>query len=293
MRFTKPKLACAAFHVGAHKTGTSLLQKYLRDNPSMLSHLGIDYLGRGDTNGFVGWGDKLIEDPGALTERIRRGAAERSIRYFVSSHENTLGHPFGTENSPRRSGLYPAAAPRIDALERALRPFPRKILFYLRSQEGFLESYYLQRIQQGESLTFREWLADVDLDEVSWAPVVDELRDAFGADNVVVGDFAEIEQGQADYIRRFLRRIDPSLDHEVQYEARRNRSISAKGLAIALAANPHLTTASERKLMRKFLQRNFSNARYPRPELFTPTEQAEVRARYEAENLTLVSTDTA
>jgi hypothetical protein len=68
----------------------------------------------------------------------------------------------------------------------------------------------------------------------------------------------------------------------------RNPSISGKGLRMALGANPHLRTGEERKLMRVFLQKHFSNVRYPRPVLFSDEQRQWLRERYGAEYERLV-----
>ena len=73
------------FHIGAHKTGTSLLQKYMRDNVRLLRRHRIYYLSRGAMNDYVGWGGNLLRDPGPLDRKLRqeifeRAAAEEALR---------------------------------------------------------------------------------------------------------------------------------------------------------------------------------------------------------------------
>ena len=59
------------FHVGAHKTGTSLVQKYCRDNVSLLRRERVGYLSRGELNDLIGWGDELLATPELLEGRLR------------------------------------------------------------------------------------------------------------------------------------------------------------------------------------------------------------------------------
>jgi hypothetical protein len=277
-------MATVAVHIGAHKTGTSLIQKYLRDKPEQTAPFGIRAVSRGDCNSLIGWGKVIIDEPHRLGDRLAAEVAAPGASFVVVSHENTLGRP----HQPSGDHLYPQAEARVAALASILEPFETRVVFYLRRTVSFLESYYLQLIHQGEFFTFDQWLDRVDLDRVSWRPVVEMLRDAFGADRVSIGDFDEIKEGQDEFLRRFLRRVDPSIDVAASYRPRRNPSISDKGLQIALSANPYLRSADERKAMRKFLQANFSNTDYARPRLFTAEQRAGLEERYDPEYDSLV-----
>ncbi|MCZ7531697.1 MAG: hypothetical protein M5U31_15995 [Acidimicrobiia bacterium] len=267
------------FHVGAHKTGTSLLQKYMRDNRRRLQMRGIYYLARSDMNDLVGWGRPLVEHPEKLADRVSDVLGHLVYQTLVTSHENTLGRPVA------RGGehLYPGCAPMIEALGGVLAPYRAKVFLYVRPQVEFIESYYLQLIHQGNTFTFDEWLDTLDMDRVSWVPLTEKLMETFGRDRVEIVDFGEIRLGQNEFIQRFFRRIDPGFDFEVDYKPRRNPSVGDKGLTLALAANPHLNTGDEKKAMRVFLQKNFSNVAYPRPVLFTEAQRQAVRDRYDDE----------
>jgi hypothetical protein len=271
-------------HLGAHKTGTSLIQKYMRDKPEQIAPFGIDAISRTDTNTLIGWGHALLDTPQLLTDRLVT-EVDTGARFVVFSHENTLGRP---HRAPGKH-LYPEAEPRVAALARILAPHDARVIFYLRPQASFLESYYLQLIQQGETFTFDVWLDRVDFSLVSWRPLVEMLRSHFGPERVVIADFEEIRAGQEEFLRRFFLRIDPAIDLRPQYDARRNLSISEKGLRIALAANPFLRSTEEKKAMRDFLQKHFNNAKYPRPVLFTDEQRRDLAQRYDAEYRTLLS----
>jgi hypothetical protein len=272
------------FHVGAHKTGTSLLQKYMRDNVQLLRRHRIYYVSRSAMNDYVGWGEKLLRDPEQLGRKIRHMLLIPWFKTVIASHENTLGRPL------RKGGahLYPRAGEMIEVLGHLLRHQRCKIFFSIRPQAEFLESYYLQSIHEGRHQSFEAWLGRIDLEAISWRPVVDKLRDTFGSEQVEIVDFRTIKQGQQAYIRQFFTRINPRYTFETEYSSMRNPSISDKGLRMALAANPHLTSGEERKLMRKFLQKHFSNVRYPRPELFSDEQKQWLNERYGPEYEQLV-----
>jgi hypothetical protein len=274
------------YHLGAHKTASSLLQKYLRDNPEVLRHARIAYLSRSEMNDCVGWGKRLLQRPGILQDRIAELLADPGCDALVTSHENTLGPPL----KPGGGHLYPRGPEIAEQLARALRRWPARTLLYVRPQDEFVESYYLQRIHQGGHLSFVEWLDEVDLEALSWRPVVDALRKHFGPDHVDVVDFRRIRAGQDAFIADFLRRVDPELAVTPRYQPVRNASISEKGLRIALSANKHLRTDWERKAMRTFLQRHFSNRTSPRPVLLRADQRIELRRRYAGEYEELTGT---
>lgn len=274
------------YHLGAHKTGSSLLQKFMRDNPEVLRRHRIAYLGRGEMNTCVGWGKRLLNRPEILEDRLAELAADEGCDRVVTSHENTLGPPL----KPGAPHLYPRGPEIVEQLARVLKPWRARAFLYIRPQDEFLESYYLQQIHQGEHMSFGEWLEDIDLTALSWQPVVAALRAQFGADRVEVVDFGLIREGQNRFIADFLRRIDPTIEFTPDYRPIRNPSISGKGLRIALVANRHLRTDWERKAMRTFLQRHFSNQDYPRPVLLSDEQKAQLRRRYASEYQQLTGT---
>jgi hypothetical protein len=276
----------AALHIGAHKTATSVLQRYLRNNEPEHRRLGVLYLRRSELSRHIGWGERLIADPAPLTARMTRFRFDPRFRVLIGSYENLMGRPFPEGGDGR---LYPNATRNIKALDRALPGTACKVVLSVRPQPDFLESYYLQTVHEGGHENFADWLKRVDLGALSWRPIVDALHATFGRDRVEVVDFRLIEDGQAAFLRHLLTRIDPRLDLPIDPSGMYNRSISARGLAMALAANPHLRTGAERSALRRFLQEHFSNVDFPRPVLFSPEEKAELWARYRADYEDLVA----
>ncbi len=268
-------------HLGAHKTGTSLIQKFLRDRPEAVDQLGAAFISRSDTNQLIGWGAVPRQDPGLLKDATNAVAA--GVDFVIVSHENSLGRPL----IPGKSGLYPEADRAIEGIRNAVE-LPAKVIYYIRAQADFVESYYLQTVHQGSYASFRDWVATIDLDDLSWEPLVSSLDSRFGSENVVIADFAFIEAGQNAFIERFLDLIKPGHGIIPDYSAKRNLSISQLGLDIALAINPLLESADERRTTRKFLQRHFNNSRSPRPELLNPEQKSALQDRYGDENRNLI-----
>lgn len=263
-------------HVGAHKTGTSLVQKYYKDENEVIRDVGVSYIPRVDASELVGWGNK---PPEGLRSRLEEEAAKRPPVVLMSL-ENMLGRPF----QPDRAGLYPDAAQGAEGLAKASDGFDAYVVFYVRPIADFLESYYLQTIHQGKWHTFTEWYETLTGPH-RWAPVVQTLEDAFGAERVILGDFSEIKAGQNQFLRQFMTRAGLPQPPTVDYEKIRNASVSARGLEIALALNPHLHDANERRMTRVFLQQHFSNQQEerarPMPEELRRSITAETAAEFE------------
>jgi hypothetical protein len=276
-------------HFGAHKTGTSLVQKYMRDQSKLCIANKLHALGRGDGTKLIGWGrpEELEKGREELRGKIKKAAA-RGADYYVISHENSIGRPF-LSKSP---DLYPHRE-RCRALKEELQNNDFRVVYYIRSQANFLESYYLQTIHQGGTKKFANWRHKAEPSSLSWRPVYETLCDVFGEKNVVLRSFdKDIVEGQAAYLQKFFESFMPvnlAAWADFDYGPVRNPSVGDKGLAMALAINQFCETGTERKTVRKFLQEHFSNRDYPRPVLLADSEKLELNNRYEAENDALLA----
>jgi len=270
-------------HVGVHKTATTVVQHLLWDNVAQLVHRRVLHIPRFDTAKSIGWGDLLLETPELFAEQVARFRADDRYDTLLLSHEDTLGAPF----VPGRATTYPWARRNLTALREL--GGPARVIVGLRPQDEFVESYYLQQINAGGSLSFEQWLADVDLDGLSWRPLVDALDDLYGPQNVVVLDFDVMRQGQDVYLQYFLDSVGVDLGLDPHYPKLRNRSVSERGLRIARSVNPLLSDAAQRRQVRDFLQTRFSNAHYPRPVLLGEARRSAIRERYQDEYRSLVA----
>lgn len=267
------------FHIGAHKTGSSLVQKFLRDNRPALERKGLHYIPRRETNTLVGWGKALRNEPERLRGRLE-GVAAQTYRAAVVSHENSMGRPF-VRDVP---GLYPGAQHNLIALSQILEGFDYRVVLYIRPQADFVESCYLQTLHEGGTKTFAEWTTElVRLEDLSWRPLVATMHEAFGADRTIVKDFNDIKLGQDEYLRRFFAAVGVDPGVAVSYKPVRNPSVSDKGMQMALAINSLIETPEQRKAARVFLQKHFSNRSYPRPRLFTEAQRQQIADLYDEE----------
>ena len=164
--------AIVVLHFGAHKTGTSLLQKFMRDRPNEITRSGIYAISRSETNELLGWGNNFLKNPTNLVNRID-SIYSKGFKYIVISHENALGRPFvkGGEF------LYPLASSLIDNYRHHLSKYDVRFIFYIRDTADFVESYYIQTVQEGSCRSFRKWLASFGgCENLSWSPLVKSIK---------------------------------------------------------------------------------------------------------------------
>lgn len=283
-------------HLGAHKTATSLLQEFLLSRRGELQQLGAVALRRSTCDELVGWGDLGSRERELLRSEVLASAdgAHRppgdtalgvAPRTVILSHENALGRPFHRS----RSGLYPRAGTCARGLAASVGDLTTRVVYYIRSQEEFLESYYLQTIHQGSSRSFEDWIGAIDAQAISWVPVVEKLERTFGSSSVIVRDFAEIRSGQEAFIQGFLRSCGLAPNRVDHIRGQRNISISGRGLNLALAVNPRLTNPTLRNAFRWVLQQYFNNTTGARPVLLPDEDRVTIRQRYAAENADLLA----
>lgn len=271
-------------HLGAHKTATSLLQKYFKAKSSFYQAQGIKFLTRSQVSPHIAWGDRIVKNPESLRGLLKSEARKSRAKTLMFSNENALGRTF-----PRREGLYPNHAEILKGLKDACAGFDTQIVYGIRPQVDFLQSYYLQRIHQGEYMTFNQYISKIDLDTISWVPIVECMKEHFGEQNVTILDFRQIKKGQIAFIKSFLEAtVGADIKVDEDYEEVHNPSISDRGLQMALRVNP-LLKKSERGTMRAFLQANFSNQTDPRPLLVSEELREQLNTRYGAEYDALIT----
>lgn len=270
-------------HLGAHKTATSLVQKYFDSKKRYYAGKGINFITRSEISTHIGWGNKIVENPEAFRQQIGEAARASNAPYILFSNENVLGRPF-----PKgKSGLYANHQRVIPALGKALNEFPTRIVYSIRPQWELLESYYLQRVHEGYYLTFSQFIENINLKKLHWSPIIEGLVSEFGKENVTVMDFGLIKKGQDVFLSEFIKRnISSTIKPDLDYDTVHNASISDRGLQLALRINPLLKKGETGKV-RRFLQENFSNLTEPRPVLLSPELREDLKSRYQDEYLQL------
>jgi hypothetical protein len=194
-------------HCGAHKTGTTLLQESLNHNQRALSEQGITYLDRVTSERIV----QLLreEATGARVAQVRELLMpfDGFGSTLLISHESIFSYAH-LNSQKRDKQFYGDFRCHLDRFMRAAEDIETRFIFYVRRQDTFLESIYLEGYQQGYiRKSFRSFLRAIDIERLSWLRLAECLSRAVGWSNVNVLPFEAMRDGSIAYQRLFLEQI--------------------------------------------------------------------------------------
>ncbi len=286
-------------HFGAHKTGTSVIQSALRDRATGLAAAGIGVIEPRHPvfpEMRLGAANRHLADDRAARERSKtfkplvRAAKALAQPVVVISHEGLLGPQLPRPGSAEGQPLYGSARVRFSALRDATRS-PIRAVIYIRGQAGFLRSQYSQWLKKGIVLDFEPWIELIDLDALSWRPIIDAAAETFGRDRVLVKSFSLPAIGMHQHVTEFF---SEALHTDVpggQLEIRNpNISLSATGIRLARAIADVPLEPADRHAVAGFLSKRFAMAEGREP--FDPLSQAvkdRLAARYDEENRAIIA----
>ncbi len=180
-----------AFHIGAHKTATSHLQRSLLKASDALADVGVRYYGP-DYFRLPGraiprlFGLNTDKDPAKVKRspqdqlRLMRKGASR----LVLSEENYVG----VLNSPRRlpvKSRYPDAAGRVGALAKVMGR-DIDVFVCLRRPTAFINSAYCQMLMGGRVMPMARYKDINPTDGIDWLDLMRRLRHAPGIGELTV-----------------------------------------------------------------------------------------------------------
>lgn len=273
---------------GIHKTATSLLQRVMEDNLGVLRDSGYEVVNRRWFYRSRVW-PYLRGLKGADLNGARADLAEARVtgtgRNVILSIENLFGE-FSSLKPYKRTA---ATVERLSAL---FSSYHIRAIVYVRRQDQFFESAYLQNIHEGRFQHFDDFYKAFHHSDYHWIRLVTRIKKALGDEHVNVFPFEAINGGQAAYIHNFLRAIDPTLADTVPIDsaqpAATNISISGKGLEIALRSMDVLSTQEERAKLGRFLQSTYPKTLYQKPKLLTFGQRIKFAEEYSWSNKRLL-----
>lgn len=262
-------------HIGTHKTGTTAIQRAFKADEKALLKDGLVRLRSCDRIALPSLGAAELE---AMTASLRQEAARHpagSMRFLMTS-EGFSGDPMtGYADAP-------VIASRLRA---ATRGFDVRIILFLRSQDDFIESWYTQRIHEGRSETFEEFLQLIRLEDMNWLRLAEAYAAEFGRENLIVRryhkafypepadllvDFCRIVEIRQELIARSLGRV-------------RNQGFSREAVELARSCNPHLDKGRQKQL-RQLLQTLSAKPVHSRYAYFTRQQREQLLAQHQATN---------
>jgi hypothetical protein len=183
-------------HLGAHKTGSTLLQSvFLAERPRLLRE-GVAYIPfrdfrRGFTLRTPAWRSAPALPWDEMRAALDSLLPREPFRALLVSDETLLGH-LRTDlgNAPDR--LYEHCGEAVSFLKKTIGEERMTVFLFIRRLDDFVESAFLQRIRVGADVDFAEYVGGFDLDRLSWVPTVQEIAGALTGpeDRVVVYDHA-------------------------------------------------------------------------------------------------------
>lgn len=253
-------------HLGAHKTATSLIQAVMQKNIDLLKKNNYNYVSPIKIRKTTFF-QYLVDQIKGKKSEISFEEAQASFLKMLSkdmnniiSYESMLGHV----NIGFSKTIYPSAKKVAQVIKSMIPDYVDdvKVIYYIRRQDTYLESTYLQQIHQGNDIDLETYLSKIDLSKLDWNHIIDGLADVFGENNLYLKTFEDIKQGSKQYVYDFFTIIGfkdlISLDI---VKNNTNLSYSQKAYDIAQMVNL-LLTQDEKEEFRKFLQNTFPNTKF-------------------------------
>lgn len=208
------------YHLGAHKTASSLLQRNLVENLDELRAQGVYYVNaelpraiKRQRNIIQKLHAPDTEPPGLprrLNRRITKAAEQAGARIVLQSDSASLGPAMheALANGVVHPGFYPQAEQCLHTLTVDRPPEDVRFLLYSRTPETYLTSLYSDMIRQGWSNvdidTFCQSLDLASLDFDALKTRIEGMRPGF---RVISRQYERIKLGADTFISTFMRDI--------------------------------------------------------------------------------------
>ena len=193
-------------HLGAHRTGTTTLQKYLENNRDHLDGIGTEFWGPKQTRSGLFTG--LEKKPGALTEqevfqgeracdliRMELDQLEmKGVKSLIVSEENMIGSMWGNLSS---GCLYPDAQARLQRFVDGFGGHCMRVALSIRSYEDYWASVLTFLVQSGRMIPTKQEIDRVVTQPRRWRDVITEVAAVFPSAELVVWPF-EAMAGQVN-----------------------------------------------------------------------------------------------
>lgn len=268
-------------HIGTHKAGSTTIQETLEKESSRLAKEGIYYFGR-----FFGlsrimremmeYDVELVNNFKTEVERELKESQSIAPHTYVISNEKFSGHKlFAYKNAPVIA----------KTLHEVFEPynFDIKIVVYIRRQDKYLESMYVQKIKSLASYTFDEFLNTIeDIHAYHWDTFLDVFSNVFGKENVIVRGFDKKYLPEKNsLIQNFGSIIGSSYLEKYSKGTVINRGYSRDVLEVARHANKHLDNEQLKVLRKILLEIDLPKEDYS---FFSNEERIKLLSNYEASN---------
>lgn len=184
-------------HIGHLKTGTTAIQNCLFEHRQFLLEQGVHYIQTGLASEtaigrrhyFLSKNILQKKEAGqCLWDKVKSEIETSAATKFVISYE----------------GLIRLAPAEVNVISQALKAFDVKIICYLRDQVSFLQSLYLEYVQNHQfKKSFREFEGSFNW-QGRYFDLLSIWQHQFGSANMVVSDFSAIVKQKRDVVEHFM-----------------------------------------------------------------------------------------
>jgi hypothetical protein len=283
-------------HVGVPKTGTSLIQRTMRQLRPELRRSGVVYIDRKamhrlpDRPSWSAYGTgpeenrpRFLADLREVVKRERLQTAPRA-RTVVMSNESMIGRVAPEYGDP----FWPRATDALTDVVSALEPKSTRVIMYIRRQDRLLESLFMQRIHLGATMAWNRFHeAACRDDRIRYQDLIQAIETVPTVEEISVAPFELIGAGGVPFVTHFLRSLNLGLERLVadrEDEKPSNPSYTQPAYELALKINKHLETPAQRELTRKYLRQLFPADEYPKAQLLTDDQRNELIEVYRPTN---------
>ena len=250
-------------HIGTHKTGTTSIQQTIRKNKEKLKE--FDYCWVEESYWlFKRFNPQEIEAVVNFLEQLKT-LPENNLIFSSEGYSGGLANDINIVNQ------------KAEILRKILQGFNVKVILYLRRQDQFIESMYIQSIQEGNSYTFDEYLNDViNYQNLDWQFLVDIFGEKFGIENLFVRPYDKVLFKNNNIIYDFFSVL--GLEDKIEFNGMTqwNKSYSHHTLRIARYMNSVLDTQEDKIKLRSILQHLYTKGVFEKHGYLTPGKRHEI-----------------
>lgn len=275
-------------HIGAHKTGSTFIQKTFNENIELLSGNGIAYFGGSDARvkltrniiypavGLRGVGEGGGDYKSKCRDIVKNRAGDHGSIFL--SNENILGF---CDLIASDGYIYPESDKVLSFLNCLTEEWDVKFVYFIRNYGDFLESTYIQKIKEGRSYDFGHYKKVCDINKMSWLDSIENLKINFGSENVTIIKYEDFKNSQAKCVNNIISLLGgDGLDLKVDPNLNVNPSYSEVALELARQGNSILPKGDVPDY-RRYLIGRFPSEKYGRPNLLSEQEKYMYREKYE------------
>jgi hypothetical protein len=278
-------------HIGLHKTGTTAIQKFLRINRPALLSAGYLYPGRpwSHAHHAIGWmcnGAQLI----------RRNVVQKSEELCDEINNSRCTNVI-ISTEALSAGKTIIAPVLEDYLQQKLRdPWTAKIIVYLRRQDRWLESRYMENIRRGLKVdlnnfgeySFQEFFhRHKEFYEIDYVTKLKPWSEVFGKENIIVRVY-EKGQWNGSIVEDFLHAA--GIHNQKNFAAPPkefvNRGLSEQAIELLRIYNKYIKNSGRGRefLIRNILSRFFAKPPHSAYTYLSPRERYALLIEYEESN---------